>query len=71
MKPLSQFITAHGSTPYVGMIPKKKMAARFKVHKRHARNSCVRSANGLHEPYQVLSNASMGNMIGSFAGKHR
>ena len=39
-------------------------------HIEHARNVCVRSVNGLHEPYQALSNGSMGNTTINFAGKH-
>ena len=45
-------IMAYGSTPYVGMAP-KKMAATVKVHKWHAQNVCVRLVNGLHEPYHT------------------
>ena len=32
---------------------------------------CVRLINGLHEAYQALSSASMGNKTVNFAGKHR
>ena len=37
---------AYGSTPYVGMTPKKKKAATLKVHKWHARNSALDWSNG-------------------------
>ena len=62
-------IIAYGSTPYVGMTP-NKMAATLKVHKWHARNVCIRLVNGLYEPYQALSSASMANKTINFAGKH-
>ena len=61
---------AYGSTPYVGMTPKKN-GSRIESHKWHARNVCVRSVNGLHEPYQALSSGSMGNRSIKFGGKHR
>ena len=61
---------AYGSTPYVGMTP-KKMAATIKVHKLHARNVYDRLVNGLYEPYQALPSASMSNGTVNFAGKHR
>ena len=61
---------AYGSTPYVGMTP-KKMVATLKVHKWHARNVCVRLVNGLYEPYQELSGASMANKTVNFAEKYR
>ena len=49
----------------------KIMAATLKVHKRHARNVCVRLVNGLYERYQALLSASMGNRTVNFVGKHR
>ena len=53
-------IMAYGSTPYVGMTPKKNGG-----HIKSAqmtRSKCLhRSVNGLHEPYQALSSTSMGN----------
>ena len=63
----------HGVLPYAICRddPEKKMATTLKVHKWHARNVCVRLVNGLHEPYQALSSASMGNRTVNFAGKHR
>ena len=66
---LPKKILAYSSTPYVGMTP-KKMAATLKVYKWHARNVSVRLVNGLHEPYQVLSSASMGNRTVNFASEH-
>ena len=60
---------AYGSTPHVGLTP-KKMAAALKVHKWHARNVSVRLVNSLHEPYQALPSASIGNGNITFAGKH-
>ena len=62
-------IMAYGSTPYVGMTPKKIVAA-LKMYKWHTRNVCVRLVNGLQERYQALSSASMGNSTINFAGKH-
>ena len=59
----------YGSTPYVGMAP-KKMAATLKVHKWHTRNVSVRLVKDLHEPYQVLPSASMGNGTINFAGEY-
>ena len=59
---------AYGSTPYVGMAPKKKMAATLKVRKWPARNVDVK---GFHEHYQVLSSASMSNETVRCAGEHR
>ena len=47
---------AYGSTPYVGMAP-KKMVATLKVHKWHAR----KSIKGFHEHYQALLSTSMSN----------
>ena len=61
---------AYGSTPSVGMAL-KKMAATLKVHKWHARNVTIRLVKGLHEPYQALLNASMGNGTINFAGEYR
>ena len=61
---------AYGSTPYVGMTPKKN-GGHIEVHKWHARNVCVRLVNGLYEPYQALSSASMANKTVNFAGKYR
>ena len=53
-------IMAYGSTPYVGMTPKKNGG-----HIKSAqmtRSKCLhRSVNGFHEPYQALSSTSMGN----------
>jgi len=49
-----------GSTPYVGMAP-KKMAATLKVCKWHGQNVDVRLIKGFHEHYQALSSASMNN----------
>ena len=40
-------------------------------HIEHAQHVCVRSVNGLHEPYQALLSGSMGNTTINFAGKHR
>ena len=60
---------AYGSTPYVGMTP-KKMVATLKVHKCHARNVRIRLVNVLHEPYHALSTVSMGNKTVNFAEKH-
>ena len=60
---------AYGSMPYVGMAP-QKMAATLKVHKWHARNVSVRLVKGLHEPYQALPSASMGNGTITFAGEY-
>ena len=51
---------AYGSTPYVGMAP-KKMAATLKVRKWHARNVDVRLVKGFHEHYQALLSTSMSN----------
>ena len=42
--------------------------ATLKVHKWHVWNVCVRLVNGLHEPYQALPSASMGNGDITFAG---
>ena len=62
---------AYGSTPYVGMTP-KKMAATIKVHKWHAQNVYVRLVKGLYEPYHALPSASMSNgTTVNFAGGHR
>ena len=61
---------AYGSTPYVGMVP-KKMAATLKVRKLHARNVNVRLVKGFHEHYQALSSASTSNGTIKFAGEHR
>ena len=63
------YIMAYGSTPYIGMTPKKS-GSHIKSYKWHARNVCIRSVNGLHEPYQALSSSSMGNRTINFAGKH-
>ena len=53
-------IMAYGSTPYVGMTPKKNGG-----HIKSAqmtRSKCLhRSVNGLHEPYQALSSTCMDN----------
>ena len=55
-----QTIMAYGSTPYVGMTPKKNGG-----HIKSAqmtRSKCLhRSVNGFHEPYQALSSTSVGN----------
>ena len=60
MKQSYMHIMAYGSTPYVGMTPKKNGG-----HIKSAqmtRSKCLqRSVNGFHEPYQALSSASMGN----------
>ena len=48
-----------------------KMAATLKVHKRHARNVCIRLVKGLREPYQALPSASMGNGNITFTGEYR
>ena len=61
---------AYGSTPYVGMTPEKN-GGHIEVHKWHAQNVCVRLVNGLYEPYQALSSASMANKTVNFAGKYR
>jgi len=61
---------AYGSTPYVGMTPPKN-GGTLKVHKWHTWNVCVRLVKGLHEPYQALPSASMGNRIITFAGEYR
>ena len=66
----AQSIMAYGSTPYVGMTPKKN-GGHIESHKWHAQKVCDRSVNGLHEPYQALSSSSMGNRTINFAGKHR
>ena len=63
------YIMAYYRTPYVGMTP-KKMTSTLIVHKWHARNVCVRLVKGLHEPYQALSSASMGNGTINFAGEY-
>ena len=59
-KSLKDNIMAYGSTPYVGMTPKKNGG-----HIKSAqmtRSKCLqRSVNGFHEPYQALSSTSMGN----------
>ena len=60
---------AYGSTPYVG-IALKKMAAILKVHKWDARNVSTRLVKGLHEPYQALLSATMGNGTIIFAGEY-
>ena len=56
----AKLIMAYGSTPYVGMTPKKNSG-----HIKSAqmtRSKCLhRSVNGFHEPYQALSSTSMGN----------
>ena len=67
---MSRHIMAYGSTPYVGMTP-KKMAATLEVHKCHTRNVYVRLVKGLYEPYQALPSASMSNRTVNFAGEHR
>ena len=59
---------ASGSTPYVGMAP-KKLAATLKVHKWHNQNVSVRLVKGLHDSYQALLSASMGNETINFAGE--
>ena len=53
---------AYCSTPYIGMTPKKKKAARLNV--------CIRLVEGLHEPYQVLSSVSMSHWTFNSAGEH-
>ena len=53
-------IMAYGSTPYVGRAS-KKIVAILKVYKWHAWNVCIRLVKGLHEPYQALPSAYMGN----------
>ena len=63
-------IMAYGSTPYVEMAPKKN-GSHIKVHKWQAWNVCVRLVKGLHEPYQALPSASMGNGYITFAGEYR
>ena len=65
-----EVIMAYDSMPYVGMTP-KETAATLKVYRWHAWNDCIRLVNGLHEPYQALSSASMGNRIVNFAGEYR
>ena len=67
---IRSIIMAYGSTPYVGMAP-KKMAATLKVHKWHARNVDVRLIKGFHEHYRALSSASMSNGTVRCAGEHR
>ena len=47
------------------------MAATLKVHKWHTRYVCVKLVKGLHEPYQALPNASMGNGTIKFAWEYR
>ena len=54
---------------HVGMTL-KKMAATLKVHKWHARNVCIRSVKGFHQPYQTLPSASMANRTITFAGEY-
>ena len=63
-------IMAYGSTPYVGMAPKKNGG-----HIKSAqitRSKCyVRLVKGLYEPYRALPSASMSNGTVNFAGEHR
>ena len=63
----SHNIMAYGSTPYVGMAPKKN-GGHIKSAKM-ARSKCL--VKGLYEPYQALQSASMSNGTVNFAGKHR
>ena len=60
---------AYGSKPYVGMTLKKN-GGYIQSAQMTRWNVCIRLVNGLHEPYQALSSASMGNMTVNFAGKH-
>ena len=64
-----EYIMVYGSTPYVGMAP-KKIAAALKVHKWPARNVCVRLVQALHEPYQALPSVSIGNGTIKFAAEY-
>ena len=53
-------IMAYGSTPYVGMTPKKN--GDHIESAQMTRSKCLhRSVNGFHEPYQALSSTSMVN----------
>ena len=53
-------IMAYGSTPYVGMTPKKN-GGQIKSAQM-TRSKCLhRSVNGIREPYQALLSTSMGN----------
>ena len=65
-----EVIMVYDSMLYVGMTPKETVAT-LKVYRWHAWNDCIRVVNGLHEPYQALSSASMGNRIINFAGEYR
>ena len=59
------FIMVYGSTPYVGMTP-KKMVATLKV-----RNDTIEmSALDRSMAYQALSSGSVENRTINFAGKH-
>ena len=68
MDDVQHIIMAYGSTPYVGMTPKKNGGH---IKSAQTRNVCVRLVNGLHEPYQALLSTSMGNGTVKFAGEHR
>ena len=57
----------NGSTPYVGMTPKKNGGHIKSVQM----NVYLRLVKGLHEPYQALSSASMSNGTVIFDGEHR
>ena len=61
---------AYGSTPYVGMTPKKN-GRHIKSAQKHARNIFVRLVKGLYEPYQALSSVFMSKKTVKFAGKYR
>ena len=60
-------IMVYGSTPYVGMAPKKNGGHIKSAH----RNVCIRLVKGLYEPYQALPSASMGNGSITFGGEYR
>ena len=61
---------AFGSTPYVGMVPKKN-GGYIKSAQMTRSNVDAGLVNGLHEHYQALSSASMSNGTIKFAGEHR
>ena len=58
--PPGRIFMAYGSTPYVGMTPKKNGGLIKSAQM--TRSKCLhRLVNCLHEPYQALSSTSMGN----------
>ena len=60
---------AYGSTPYIGMAPKKN-GGHIKSAQMTRSNVCIKLVNGLHEPYQALSSASMGIRTANFTGEY-